>query len=242
MNIASALNALHNPTGQNHISLFYDSSAQRLQFLGNYLQVGFERNELCVVVSHASQKELIADLKSVGLDVAKQIRQKDLRVFNARKTYLTGDSFVVEYMLNNVINFTNDARAQGYNGLRTAGEMNWLTEQPHAHDDAATYESEVNGIKAQSFTGLCLYPIDSSSVQAIKSAVRTHPDFAYKNTLHHNPYYFEPHEYAEVQKNNLQRNASLWLNNLEEFEQKHSPRTVELSDQAIKKVLLSAGH
>lgn len=106
-------------------------------------------------------------------------------------TYLPDGKFVADFMLNNVKLFIEEARNQGYHGIRTAGEMSWLSDHPEAIDDSMRYEQDVNSLRTpdSSFTGLCLYSAQEAFTQALLGAAHTHPTFVDHQGAHANPHY-----------------------------------------------------
>jgi hypothetical protein len=175
-----------------HIAMFYDSPEERIHFLADYYNEGLEANELCVFVTLETPPEVaVQALTDAGLkDAQVHIANHDLQIFAANDTYFTDGEFVAAYMLKNVENFLEDAEKQGYDGLRTAGEMNWLADHPESHSDAAHYESDINGVSGGiKFTGLCLYSTQELPDNVIHGALQTHPEVVYHNQQQGNPYY-----------------------------------------------------
>lgn len=173
-----------------HLLFLYESPDERLQTLGEYFRDGLAKGELCVFVTPHSSRKVVKDLKSVGLNVATAVKQGHLRIFEMEKTYLPHGKFVADYMLLNVANFIMEAKAKGYTGVRTAGEMAWLYEHPEFLADATHYESQVNELNAANpaFTGLCLYPVRRGFGKILDSALRTHPSYVYDGTPRTNPF------------------------------------------------------
>lgn len=174
-----------------HILLIYEKPEERLKALAEYFRKGLERHELCVLVTPDPLEKVIDSFLSVGLDANHAVKDDDLRIFEMTETYLPHGKFVANYMLLNVANFIIEARAKGYNGIRTAGEMSWLHEHPEFLEDATAYESQIHELNATSpeFTGLCLYPVRKGSGRIIDSALKTHPSFFYDGTAHTNPFH-----------------------------------------------------
>ncbi|MDB5164508.1 MAG: hypothetical protein JWL89_134 [Candidatus Saccharibacteria bacterium] len=215
-NIPPMVNAADQSSGQSHVSLFYDSSEQRLRFLANYIQVGLACGELCILVTSRTQAAAEARLLSMGLDIQQALRRGDVRIFNAREAYLTNSLFVVEYMRANVENLLSDAKAQGYRGIRTVGELSWLAGRETVSDN-------------EPLLGLCLYPIDDASLTDIKNTVPDDSGIIYAEQAQHEPYSMHI--------------KSRWTSNLEpsEVDRSNLKQSFELSNQAIKKLLLRAG-
>ena len=168
----------------------YESRQERLQTLAEYFGEGLAKGELCVFVTPDTSKKVIKDFRSTGLNIAKAVQNGDLRIFEMLKTYLPHGKFVADFMLLNVANFIMEAKAKGFTGLRTAGEMAWLYDRPEFVADATDYESQVNDLNTDSpeFTGLCLYPVHKGSSAIIDGALKTHPFYMYDGIRQTNPF------------------------------------------------------
>ena len=111
-----------------HVAVFYDDEAQYWRLLAIYYRSGLERNELGVLVTQTPPAEAVAKLRAAGFkDVERYVMESRLRIFDMIATYLPNGRFVADYMLGNVVSFIEDARAQGFSGIRTAGVMDWLS-------------------------------------------------------------------------------------------------------------------
>jgi hypothetical protein len=173
-----------------HILFVYSKRQEKFEVLANYLRDGLGNHELCIMVTPDSTEKVIKDLQSAGLDVSKAVEDKDLRIFEMEPSYLPHGKFVANHMLLNVVNFIAEAKAKGYNGVRTAGEMAWLYDHPDYLDEAAEYEELVNRLPDNSpeFTGMCLYPVHNGSNKDIDRALQTHPSHIFDGTIQTNPF------------------------------------------------------
>jgi hypothetical protein len=174
-----------------HILFVYTTAEERLRVLAEYFGEGLDNNDQCVFVTPEASEKAVADFLTAGLDVTEALEQKQMYIFEMKATYLPHGRFVADYMLTNVINFIMDARDKGYSGIRTAGEMSWLHENPEFLADATLYEHQINGVNAMNpdFTGLCLHPAHEVPGKILDSALQTHPSFIYDGTLRPNPHY-----------------------------------------------------
>jgi hypothetical protein len=174
-----------------HAAVFYEKPAELWRLLAEYFHTGFDQNELGILVTKFTPKQVLSSLKLAGLDVSHRISKGDLRIFNMEDTYLPGGLFVADFMMKNVLNFIEDAHTQGYNGLRTAGEMNWLHDHPDSQAEAEVYEKGVNETVDQhpEFTGICLYAMQQGQKPAtdLKAVLDRHPSYFYDGELHGNP-------------------------------------------------------
>ncbi|MDB5184792.1 MAG: histidine kinase [Candidatus Saccharibacteria bacterium] len=176
---------------QGHLAVLYESPQERLKLLASYFQEGVARNEMCVLVTSEHIDEVLEDFLSLGFDAKSAVDTGALRIFEAEQTYLPDGTFVSGYMLENVRNFLDEASSLGYDGLRTAGEMSWISVHPESIAEAIHYESDVNSIcdAHQDFVGLCLYPAQQTSAGMLRDVMQTHPSFVHNGAPQLSPYY-----------------------------------------------------
>ena len=172
------------------MAIFYDNSTTLWRLLAEYFKVGLEQGELGVLVTPFPPEEVTKHFKDLGFDAQDFIMKGHLRIFDMTETYLPDGRFVADFMMKNVMSFIEDAKSQGYSGLRTAGEMGWSKEHDAFHDEASFYEKNVNDLVAEfpSFTGLCLYATESGESPSydMRHIIDTHPTYFYNGELRRN--------------------------------------------------------
>jgi len=178
-------------TTHGHACFFYDNDSERTEVLAQYFQDGLDNHELCIFVTPDTQAEAVAKFFAVGFDAQAAIDKDELRVFEMNTTYMPDGEFAANYMLHNVNSFLEDAKAQGYHGLRTAGEMSWLHKNGKFTEEAVDYERQVNtvGDPGDHFMGLCLYPMQQTFSGLLDRVLRTHPSYIYDGHVRTSPYY-----------------------------------------------------
>ncbi len=174
-----------------HAFFLYNDADERHELLAAYLKQGLDNNELCILVTSELPDDILQSFSSLGFDAKTAYKNQSLRIFEMNQTYLPDGHFSAYYMLNNVATFINEAKANGYSGLRTAGEMSWLTERCEFTEDAEAYEQNVNNLCTpdSNFIGLCLYPVQDAFTDILASATRTHPSFVYDGRMQSNEHY-----------------------------------------------------
>ena len=161
---------------QRPIILLHKSVEERLDYLVRNYKEGFEQNKLCIYATPDCPEKAIDDFNAYGFDIQQAVANGSFKVFDMQQTYLPHGTFAVDFMLNNVEQFIEDAAKQGFNGTHTAGEMSWLYDQPDLWYEAIHYEGSINELQDcyPSFTGLCLYPTGKSTfIEDL--ALRIHP-------------------------------------------------------------------
>ncbi len=175
-----------------HIAFLYDSLDERMELLARYFREGVENKELCVFVTPEPTEEVVAAFGKHGFDARPAIKRGSLRIFETSETYLTDGRFVATYMLHNVAQYIENAKKNGYKGLRTAGDMGWASKNPGSVDETIEYERLINALTEQSgepFIGMCLYPVQKTFGDMEKGVLTTHPSLLFNDGVQHNNQY-----------------------------------------------------
>lgn len=175
-----------------HIAFLYDSPDERMELLSRYFREGIENKELCVFVTPESEEEVIVAFGKHGFNAAPAIKNGGLRIFETTETYLSDGRFVATYMLHNVAQYIEDAKKQGYTGLRTAGDMGWTAKNPDTVEETIEYERLINVLTEQSgesFIGMCLYPVPKTFGKMKEGVLTTHPSLLFNDGIQHNNQY-----------------------------------------------------
>ena len=127
---------------------------------------------------------------------------KKIDLLTSRQTYLRGDTFSVQAMLD----FWDESigaalRGTGFSFARSVGEMTWaLREMPGVHE-LVGYESELNRfLPRYPQVILCLYDLERFSGEMLVEILKTHPKVLVGSTVVENPYYVEPDEFLATQE------------------------------------------
>ena len=174
-----------------HALFMYRNAISENDFLANYFWEGLTQGDLCVLVSAHSRKDTIHMFATSGHDIEPYLKRNDLRIYNMTDTYLPNGEFVAKYMLSNVQSFVAEAKALGYKGLRTAGEMSWIEDNTEYVPEAVSYEASVNHLSEPDlkFTGLCMYRLGSDTVEIVEESLKQHPSYVYDGKVSKSPYY-----------------------------------------------------
>lgn len=173
-----------------HVSVFYEERGELFSILADYFREGLMKHELCILVTANTKREIISHMRTHGLFIKEPLQKGDLRIFEMEQTYLPNNKFTTDFMIGNVASFIEDARSLGYDGLRTAGEMSWLTGRSEFTQEVTAYEMAVNDLTDahSSFTGICLYPLNSDDSLA-SQPLKTHPSYFQDGELSLSPDY-----------------------------------------------------
>lgn len=200
-----------------HICGFYKDYSERLKILVEYYRAGLDRGELCIFVAQQRPEELIDDLKSYGLDIEDAVQGGTFRIYEVNSTYLPDGEFKPERMLDNLKLFVEQARLDGFSGVRGGGDMGWVAHRVPGWEGVGDYESAINQfIRDNNFTGLCLFHDSVFDNELTKSIVQTHQNIATDSNLHSNPYYLPPEE-SDTADDTAVLDITSWIRNLDQL-------------------------
>lgn len=178
-------------TTAGHLCFFYKDEQERLELITDYFRQGLLNKELCIFATPHSKEQTKQDFLRHGLDIDGALKNGEVLIYEMESTYLPHGEFVADYMLGNVQSFINDAKAQGFNGLRTAGEMSWLADHPESEGEVLMYEHKVNTLDPSdfSFIGFCLYDSNSTHKKLAEGLEKSHPTLFFDGKLVKSPLY-----------------------------------------------------
>src|ERR1700733_4976531 len=109
-----------------HACLLYETSDDQLAAMVPFFKDGLARNERCLYVADdRTVDEVKAYLSEAGIDVSSEIGAGRLDGLNKGQTYLKDGAFDPDAMIAFLGNTLDETMADGFAGLRGAGEMTW---------------------------------------------------------------------------------------------------------------------
>lgn len=142
-----------------HVCWTFDDHERHLRALSRFLRQGLERGDQVLYLTDTFLPEaFLAAVQAYGVDVTEPRRTGQLQVMNAEDSYLASGPFEPEQALKGWANAIEQARGQGYPGLRVAADMGWTTRPAPGTDRLARYEARVNTVLADGYAlALCCY-------------------------------------------------------------------------------------
>jgi hypothetical protein len=175
----------------------YKAEEEHWAFLARFLRLGLERGEkvLYSVATDGPEPALIS-LQGQGLEVERPLARGQLRIVSAEATYLLEGTFDADRMIALLGTETARALAEGYPGLRVAGEMTWSCANPRGSESLIEYEAKVNSFFPTSkCTGLCFYDQRLFSAVVLLNVLYTHPICVAGTAICDNFYYLPPEDF-----------------------------------------------
>lgn len=160
----------------NHICVFYRDESYLLEILAPYLAEGLRRGEKCFCAQKSEHLEQIkASLAYLGVSLNDELRRGSLEIHTEEEVYFSTGAFSPKEMMRLLHNAIADAKASGFTGLRTAGEMSWAVRGRCDCDQLLTYESLVDEVfPGQPVVGLCQYDMRCFSPDVLTQVLERH--------------------------------------------------------------------
>ena len=177
-----------------HLCPIYESAAERLAVVIPFVKHGLARRERCLFVANdRTTEEVIQALSAAGSDVASERGRGALRFLNKSESFLLGREFDPDVMFEFLRREERHALADGYSGLRVAGEMTWALGLEPGCDRLIEFEARLNDFLVESRSVIvCLYDRRRFDPAVIHDVVRTHPVVVLGDQVYLNPYYEPP--------------------------------------------------
>jgi signal transduction histidine kinase len=159
-----------------------------------FLQRGLARGERCVYVAEAEPAdELLQALSAGGVDVGREREAGALVVVRTDDAHLRSGSFDPHAMIAFLDATAKKARADGFPGIRFAGDMSWAARPGSGSERLIEYEAMLEEFFARSeASGLCLYQRECFAPDVVYGLLRTHPVAILGDELCPNPFHEPP--------------------------------------------------
>lgn len=192
-----------------HICMVYSNREQQITALAEYFRTGFRLGQKCVYISHPDTAGFVRNvLQRAGMDVENDVKDGSLTFLTPEQTYLVSGTFNGDSMLGVIQQMIADAYADGFNGLRGAGDMSWALDADITAKELIAYESSCNRIFEQlPLMGMCQYDQRSFHPETVRMLVKTHPTIIKDGHVFKNPHFVPPDEFAAL----LEKKESLQL-------------------------------
>lgn len=166
------------PIHRDHASLVYGTAPEQRLAIAAYVRAGLDRGERCVyILSDSALIEVVDALDEGGVDVPVEAARGSFRMLRAQQIYLRAGTFDASATIELIGAAVKDALADGYTGLRAAGEMEWVLGAGASLAALVSYEERLNTtvFAAGRLTGLCLYDSRRFRPDWLQAIERAHP-------------------------------------------------------------------
>jgi len=158
-----------------HFCQFYRTKQDLIDILVPYFQAGLENNEFCMWVTSEPlpAEEAMAELKKAVKNLARYDKKGQIEILDFSQWYTRTGKFDAGKVLQGWVDKEQQARKNGFEGLRLSGNTFWLE-----HKDwksFSDYEATVNDvIHKYNMFALCTYSLDHCDANQILDVFSTH--------------------------------------------------------------------
>jgi len=192
-----------------HLCQIYSTQEEWNAAVTTFLVTGLKQGEKCfhIVDTHTAD-QVCALLHGQGVDVAAAETSGQLVISHESESYTLDGFFDPNRMIAHVITKTEEAAAEGYHTIRSAGEMGWVLRGQPGSNRLIEYEAKLNRdvFPQYPITGLCQYEWQKYDLPFLLDVICTHPSIMVGTTVYENPYYVpaaeflnRKHSFADLQ-------------------------------------------
>lgn len=177
-----------------HTCPIYETLEEQMATAVPFIREGLARGERCLYIAdERSFEQLCAALAAAGVNVEYERGRGALELVTKRDAYLKSGVFDPQEMINHLLATAKQALADGYSGLRVAGEMTWALGPEIGNHRLIEYEALLNrALPGSHIVMLCQYSRPRFGPAVIYDVLRTHPVAVVGHQAYPNPYYEPP--------------------------------------------------
>lgn len=210
---------LENLKHGDHVCPIHDRPPELLAVAVPFIQEGLARGERCI---YAADEAMGAEaVKSLGArEVADAQETGALQFIEKHATYIPAGRFDPDAMIGFLDRAESEALAQGFSGLRYAGDMTWALAADIEAERLVAYEARLNHfLKGRRAIILCHYCRSHFDPALLHDILRTHPTIILNANVWSNPYYEPPefllHPAKEDALDFKRRRVEWWMERLQ---------------------------
>lgn len=180
-----------------HLCCLYESEEERLSALLAYILQGLQAGQKAICLADAdTASHILAMLCAQGIAAHKHTACGQLVFLEKESVYLPKGYFDPQDMIDRLRAEEATALAQGYPGLRVAGEMSWALRGAPGSERLIEHEAKLNRFFPDSHClALCQYDMRRFPPQLLLDILSTHPLAAVGSMVYENFYYIPPEEF-----------------------------------------------
>lgn len=174
-----------------HLALIYDNQEEQLDIIVPFLRLGLERGEKSVyIVDNSSAETVIAAMERHGIDVDAATATGALAIITKHDAYLKNGDFDPDWMIGFLAEAVEDAKRDGFQAIRTSGEMTWaLGQAGNINSRLIEYECKLNTLfREHNMGGICQYNRRRFHPETLMHVIHAHPRLVFRGEVCENPY------------------------------------------------------
>jgi two-component sensor histidine kinase/PAS domain-containing protein len=158
-----------------HVCRFFSNGTDLRDTLVPYFKAGLENNERCLLVAMEpfGADDARSALRGAVADFDRRERRKQIEIHDVRAWYNSDSIINGEEIVAGLLASEAQARADGYNGFRTHGNIGWLGR--NQWEDFQDYEAGVTrGLRGRRMISMCSYCLDSCGSKELLDVTTRH--------------------------------------------------------------------
>lgn len=176
-----------------HCCLLFTSPAEQVAVTAPFLALGLERDERAVFVATADEIDRVrTGLREAGLDIDREVERGRL-AFVSEREYLEDGKWSTEKMLGFLQRAYEETLAQGFTGLRAAGDVLWQVGPDRDFRDVVYYETLLDVFfVGKRMVGMCEYAREQCPPEVLSGILGSHKIAAVGQEVCQNFHYLPP--------------------------------------------------
>jgi hypothetical protein len=158
-----------------HVCQFFSTGSDLRDSLVPYFKAGLENDERCLMVAMEpfTVDHARSALRAAVGDFDRRERRKQIEIHDVRAWYNSDSVINGEEIVTGLLASEEQARADGYNGFRTHGNIGWLGR--NQWEDFQDYEAGVTrGLRGRRMISMCSYCLDSCGSKELLDVTTRH--------------------------------------------------------------------
>ena len=159
-----------------HVCFLYRSEDALQDMLARYVIEGLMKGEQCVCVEPIRVRErLCSDLRSLGVDLEKEMARGSLVFLSEEEVYFGTGEFDPQGLVKRLSESINRSLETGFTGFRISGEISRASRDPMIQGKVIEYERRADeDFAGKKAIGFCHYRFDAFSEEMLDSLIDAH--------------------------------------------------------------------
>lgn len=164
---------------RDHAIMFYEFAEDKYRVILDYLKAGLNAQEAVAYVAGVDEtpSQVRSFLENHGIDVDVCEKKGMLQVMSYGDWYLIDGEFNVQRTITLWARLLSDALAEGFKGLRVAGDVTWFLKSD-MKEELLAYENSLHRVLEIPLIAICAYSLpvlmQQNEVQLVVDLIKAH--------------------------------------------------------------------